>query len=132
MASGSGKTSSRGHKGQRARAGGSIRHGFEGGQMPLIRRLPKRGFNNARFATRYIPVNLQALNRFNDGDRVDEAALRQAGLANGRADGVKILGAGKLERRLTVQAHGFSAAARAKIEELGGACELLGAAGKTA
>lgn len=123
-ASGHGKTSTRGHKGQRSRAGGSIRHGFEGGQMPLIRRLPKRGFNNVRFATRYIPVNLESLNRFEDGTRVDEQVLRSVGLANGRADGVKILGTGTLERKLTIRAHAFSATARAKIEEKGGACEL--------
>ena len=99
--------------------------------MPLIRRLPKRGFNNARFTTRYIPVNLASLNRFNDGDRVDEQALRQAGLANGRGDGIKILATGKLERKLTVLAHAFSATAKARIEELGGACEVVTAASKT-
>jgi large subunit ribosomal protein L15 len=123
--SGHGKTSGRGGKGQTARTGGSIRVGFEGGQMPLIRRLPKRGFNNARFATYYIPVNVEALNRFEDGARVDEAALRAAGLANGRADGVKILGDGELKRKLTVVAHAFSASAKAKIEALGGVCEIV-------
>src|SRR5580700_2974499 len=97
--SGHGKTSGRGGKGQTARSGSSIRIGFEGGQMPLIRRLPKRGFNNARFTTRYIPVNLSALNQFEDGARVDETALRSVGLANGRSDGVKILGSGDLTRK---------------------------------
>lgn len=123
--SGHGKTSGRGGKGQSARSGSSIRIGFEGGQMPLIRRLPKRGFNNARHTTRYIPVNLDDLNRFDDGARVDEAALRAAGLANGRADGVKVLGGGELKKKLTVSAHSFSASARAKIEALGGVCELV-------
>jgi large subunit ribosomal protein L15 len=127
-ATGHGKTSGRGGKGQTARSGSSIRVGFEGGQMPLIRRIPKRGFNNARYATRYIPVNLGALNRFAEGARVDEEQLRQAGLAAGRADGIKILGGGSLERKLIVCAHAFSAAARARIEALGGVCELAGAA----
>src|SRR5512147_2356985 len=85
--SGHGKTSGRGGKGQTARSGSSIRIGFEGGQMPLIRRIPKRGFNNARFATRFLAVNIGELNAFEDGARVDEAAIRAAGLANGRADG---------------------------------------------
>jgi large subunit ribosomal protein L15 len=123
--SGHGKTSGRGGKGQTARSGSSIRIGFEGGQMPLIRRIPKRGFNNARFALRYIPVNLEALNCFEDGATVDEAALRGLGLANGRLKRVKILGGGELTRKLTVKAHGFSAAARAKIEKLGGSCQLI-------
>jgi large subunit ribosomal protein L15 len=124
-ASGHGKTSGRGGKGQTARSGSSIRIGFEGGQMPLIRRIPKRGFNNARHTIRYLPVNLDALNRFEDGARVDEAALRNAGLANGLGAGIKILGGGELTRKLTVSAHAFSLAARAKIEAKGGACELV-------
>src|SRR5512136_3095089 len=113
--SGHGKTSGRGGKGQTARSGSSIRIGFEGGQMPLIRRIPKRGFNNARHATRYVPVNVSALNRFEDGARVDEAALRAVGLVNGRSDGVKVLGDGELSRKLTVCVQAFSASARAKI-----------------
>ena len=125
--SGHGKTSGRGGKGQTARSGSSIRIGFEGGQMPLIRRIPKRGFNNARHATRYLPVNIDDLNRFEDGARVDELALHTAGLANGRADGIKILGSGDLTRKLTVVAHAFSASARAKIEAKGGTCELIAA-----
>jgi len=125
--SGHGKTSGRGGKGQTARSGSSIRIGFEGGQMPLIRRIPKRGFNNARHATRYVPVNLEALNCFEDGARVDEAALRALGLANGRADGVKILGDGELKKKLTVSVHAFSASARAKIASAGGVCEIVGA-----
>src|SRR5882724_6211756 len=90
--SGHGKTSGRGGKGQTARSGSSIRIGFEGGQMPLIRRIPKRGFNNARFTVRYSAVNVGDLEKFDNGAKVDEAALRAIGLANGRADGVKILG----------------------------------------
>jgi large subunit ribosomal protein L15 len=123
--SGHGKTSGRGGKGQTARSGSSIRIGFEGGQMPLIRRIPKRGFNNARHATRYIPVNLEDLNQFEDGARVDEAAIRSAGLANGPSSGVKILGDGELTRKLTVSAHAFSASARSKIEAKGGSCEVI-------
>jgi large subunit ribosomal protein L15 len=126
-ASGHGKTSGRGGKGQTARSGSSIRIGFEGGQMPLVRRIPKRGFNNARHGTRYLPVNLDALNRFDDGARVDEAALRSAGLANGQSDGVKILGDGELTKKLTVSAHAFSASAKSKIEAKGGTCEVLAA-----
>lgn len=123
--SGQGKTSGRGGKGQTARSGSSIRIGFEGGQMPLIRRIPKRGFNHARFATNHIPVNVEALNRFEDGARVDEQTLRDAGLANGKGDGVKILGDGELSKKLTVSVSAFSASARAKIEAKGGLCEII-------
>ena len=125
--SGHGKTAGRGGKGQTARSGSSIRIGFEGGQMPLIRRIPKRGFNNTRFGTRYIAVNLESLNQFENGARVDVAALKAAGLANGPGDGVKILGDGDLTKKLTVCAHAFSASARAKIEAKGGACEVVSA-----
>lgn len=128
--SGRGKTAGRGGKGQTARSGSSIRIGFEGGQMPLIRRIPKRGFNNVRFGTRYIPVNLESLNAFDDGARVDEAVLRKAGLINGRGDGVKVLGDGDLTKKLTVTAHAFSAVAKAKIEGKGGKCELVVKAAK--
>jgi large subunit ribosomal protein L15 len=123
--SGHGKTSGRGGKGQTARSGSSIRIGFEGGQMPLIRRIPKRGFNNKRHGTRYIPVNLVALNRFENGATVDFAVLREAGLANGKGHGVKILGGGDLTKTLKVTAHAFSASARSKIEGKGGSCELV-------
>jgi large subunit ribosomal protein L15 len=123
--SGHGKTSGRGGKGQTARSGSSIRIGFEGGQMPLIRRIPKRGFNNTRFKTVYVPVNLESLNRFDDGARVDETALRAVGLANGRADGIKILGDGELAKKLIVVAHAFSVSARTKIEAKGGTCEVV-------
>lgn len=123
--SGRGKTAGRGGKGQTARSGSSIRIGFEGGQMPLIRRIPKRGFNNARFATQYIAVNVGDLNKFDEGAKVDEVALRALGLANGRADGVKILGEGELSKKLTVTASAFSASAKAKIEAKGGTCEVI-------
>lgn len=123
--SGHGKTSGRGGKGQTARSGSSIRIGFEGGQMPLIRRIPKRGFNNARFATQYIVVNVGDLNKFDDGAKVDETALRAIGLANGRADGIKILGEGELSKKLTVSVNAFSASAKAKIEAKGGTCETV-------
>jgi large subunit ribosomal protein L15 len=123
--SGHGKTSGRGGKGQTARSGSSIRIGFEGGQMPLIRRIPKRGFNNARHAVRYVPVNLDALNRFEDGARVDIAALRSAGLAGGPLKHIKILADGDLTKKLTVRAHAFSAAAKTKIEAKGGVCEVV-------
>jgi len=93
--------------------------------MPLIRRIPKRGFNNARFTVRYSPVNLGALEAFDNGARVDETALRLVGLANGKSAGVKILGNGALTKKLTVVANGFSASAKAKIEALGGTCELV-------
>lgn len=123
--SGHGKTSGRGGKGQSARSGSSIRPGFEGGQMPLIRRIPKRGFNNVRHATRYAGVNLEALNRFEDGARVDVVALKSVGLANGKSDGIKILGTGELKKKLTVSAHAFSASARKQIEGKGGSCEVI-------
>jgi large subunit ribosomal protein L15 len=122
--SGHGKTSGRGGKGQTARSGSSIRVGFEGGQMPLIRRIPKRGFNNARFATKYLGVNVGDLNKFDDGARVDETALRSVGLANGRSDGIKILGTGELTKKLLVSACAFSASAKAKIEAKGGTWEV--------
>lgn len=122
--SGRGKTSGRGGKGQTARSGSSIRIGFEGGQMPLIRRIPKRGFNNTRFGTRYIPVNVGELDAFENGASVNEAALRAAGLANGPGDGIKILGNGELTKQLNVSVSAFSASAKAKIEGKGGKCEV--------
>src|SRR6187401_325310 len=110
--SGHGKTSGRGGKGQTARSGSSIRIGFEGGQMPLIRRIPKRGFNNARHATIYIPISVDSLNQFENGAKVDLEAFRQAGLANGPSAGVKILGGGDLKKKLNVSAQAFSASAK--------------------
>ena len=118
--SGKGKTSGKGHKGQKARSGGSIRLGFEGGQMPLIRRLPKRGFNNAAFKTKYAIVNLVDLNQFDDGASVDEKALREAGLVRGTIDGVKILGNGELTKKIAIVADKVSASAKEKIEKAGG------------
>jgi large subunit ribosomal protein L15 len=123
--SGHGKTSGRGGKGQTARSGSSIRIGFEGGQMPLIRRIPKRGFNNAEFATVYIPVNVGELNEFEDGARVDETALRSVGLANGPGDGIKILGSGDLTKKLAVVVSAISASAKTKIEAKGGSVEII-------
>lgn len=123
--SGHGKTSGRGGKGQSARSGSSIRIGFEGGQMPLIRRLPKRGFNNARFATEYAPVNLDSLNAFADGAVVDEKLIRGAGLANGQVLPIKILARGILSKKLTVRVSAFSAAAKEAIERLGGHAESV-------
>jgi large subunit ribosomal protein L15 len=118
--SGHGKTSGKGHKGQKARSGGSIRLGFEGGQMPLIRRLPKRGFNNAAFKTRYAIVNLDTLNQFDNGASVDEKTLLEAKLIRGNYDGIKILGSGELTKKLTITADKVSATAKEKIEKAGG------------
>lgn len=118
--SGHGKTSCKGHKGQKARAGKGIRPGFEGGQMPLYRRLPKKGFSNAMFKDVYEVVNVAALNAFEDGATVNEQALREKGLVNRGCDGVKILGNGELSRKLTVQVDKVSASAREKIEKAGG------------
>ncbi|MBI3879059.1 MAG: 50S ribosomal protein L15 [Verrucomicrobia bacterium] len=124
-ASGHGKTSGRGGKGQSARSGSSTRIGFEGGQMPLIRRVPKRGFNNKRFKTVYVPVNVESLNEFADGARVDVEMFKAAGLANGTWDGIKVLGDGELTKKLTIVAHAFSASAKQKIEAIGGVCEVI-------
>jgi large subunit ribosomal protein L15 len=122
--SGHGKTSGKGHKGQKARSGGSIRLGFEGGQMPLIRRLPKRGFNNAAFHKRYAIVNLDDLNAFNAGATVNEQLLRESKLVRGHFVGIKILGDGELKHGLQVEADKISAAAREKIEKAGGTITL--------
>lgn len=122
--SGWGKTAGKGHKGQKARSGGGVRPGFEGGQMPLQRRIPKRGFNNI-FATRYANINVAALNKFEDGAVVDAAALKEAGLIKKEYDGVKILGNGNVEKKLTVKAAAFSEAAKAKIEAAGGKAEVI-------
>jgi len=124
--SGHGKTSGKGHKGQKARSGGSIRLGFEGGQMPLIRRIPKRGFNNKDFATRYAPVNLDKLEVFPDGSKVDEAGLRAHGLVKGSWDGVKLLGGGKLKpKNLTLEVHAVSGSAKTALEAAGGKLTLV-------
>ena len=124
--SGHGKTSGKGHKGQKARSGGSIRLGFEGGQMPLIRRIPKRGFNNKDFATRYAPVNLDKLEVFPDGSKVDESGLRARGLVKGSWDGVKLLGGGKLKpKNLTLEVHAVSGSAKTALEAAGGKLTLV-------
>lgn len=123
-ASGKGKTSGRGHKGQMSRTGSVHKPLFEGGQMPFVRKLPKRGFNN--FTRKVIlPVNLDALNAFEEGAEITIETLQEKGLVNGRFDGVKILGDGKVEKKLTVKATAFSAAAREKIEAAGGSCETV-------
>jgi large subunit ribosomal protein L15 len=122
--SGHGKTSGKGHKGQKARSGGSIRLGFEGGQMPLIRRLLKRGFNNAAFRKHYAIVNLADLNEFKAGATVNEQLLRESNLVRGHFVGIKILGGGELKHGLTVEADKVSAAAREKIEKAGGTITL--------
>lgn len=122
--SGNGKTAGRGHKGQKARSGGGTRIGFEGGQMPLSRRLPKRGFNNI-FAKPLTAVNVSALNRFDAGATVGEKELLESGVLSKCQYGVKILGNGKLDKKLTVRAKAFSEAARKKIEEAGGKAEVV-------
>lgn len=122
--SGNGKTGGRGHKGQKARSGGGVRIGFEGGQMPLARRLPKRGFNNI-FAKRLNAVNVSALNAFEDGATVNLQSLLDAGILSDCKYGVKILGNGELSKKLTVQATAFSASAKEKIEAAGGKAEVI-------
>ncbi len=122
--SGNGKTAGKGHKGQNARSGGGVRIGFEGGQIPLYRRLPKRGFTNV-FATTYAIVNVEALNAFEDGAVVNAEALLEKGIIKKALDGVKILGRGELTKKVTVQAAIFSANAKEKIESVGGKCEVV-------
>ncbi len=122
--SGNGKTAGRGHKGQWARSGGGVRPGFEGGQMPLARRLPKRGFTNI-FGTTYAPVNVDALNRFEDGTEVTTELLIETGVISKALDGVKILGNGEITKKLTVKAAAFSASAKQKIEAAGGKAEVI-------
>ena len=122
--SGHGKTSGKGHKGQKARSGGSIRLGFEGGQMPLIRRLPKRGFNNAAFHKHYAIVNLDELGDFKAGTKVNEQLLRESNLIRGHFAGIKILGGGDVKHGLNVEADKISAGAREKIEKAGGTVTL--------
>ena len=122
--SGNGKTGGRGHKGQKARSGGKIRVGFEGGQMPLARRIPKRGFNNV-FAKPLTAVNIGSLNRFEDGATVDAAALVEAGVISGCPNGLKVLSNGTLTKKLTVKATAFSESAKEKIERAGGKAEVV-------
>ncbi len=122
--SGNGKTAGKGHKGQNARSGGGVRPGFEGGQMPMTRRIPKRGFNNI-FATKYSVVNVSDLDQFVDGTVVDADLLKASGLIKKTNDGVKILGNGELTKNLTVKAAAFSASAKEKIEKAGGKAEVM-------
>ena len=121
---GTGKTAGKGHKGQKARAGHGQQPGFEGGQMPMQRRLPKRGFNNI-FAKEIIAINVGSLNKFEDGASVDAAALMEAGILKKDCDGIKILSNGVLSKKLTVKANAFSAAAKEKIEAAGGKAEVI-------
>jgi large subunit ribosomal protein L15 len=125
MGSGNGKTSGRGHKGQNARSGGGVRPGFEGGQMPLYLRLPKVGFNNSRFAKEYVVVNVSELDRFEDGTEVTRELLKASGIISKYKDGVKILGRGELNKKLTVKVDKFSASAAEKIEKAGGKVEVI-------
>ena len=122
--SGNGKTAGRGHKGQNARSGGGVRLGFEGGQMPIYRRLPKRGFTNI-FATVYAEVKVSDFNIFEDGAVVDAAALKEAGVIKKVCDGIKVLGNGTLEKKVTIKAKKFTASAKEKIEAAGGKAEVI-------
>ncbi len=124
MASGHGKTSGRGHKGQKARSGGGVRPGFEGGQMPLFQRLPKRGFTNIN-RKEYAIVNVETLNRFEDGTEVTPELLIESGIVRNEKSGIKILGNGSLKKKLIVKAHKFSASAKQAIEEAGGQTEVI-------
>jgi len=129
---GSGGTAGRGTKGQKSRAGYSRQLGFEGGQMPLYRRLPKRGFNNKKFATRFVPINVEMLKRFESGAEIKIEDYKNKGIVKNYKDGIKILGGGEIDRPLTVTAHRFSKSAREKIEKAGGKCiELLPAKDKS-
>lgn len=123
--SGMGKTSTRGEKGQLARSGGKVPAWFEGGQSPLYRRLPKRGFNNTRFTTRFAVINLSDLNKFNDGDVVTPELLKEKGIIKKQLNGIKVLANGNLEKKVTVKAHRFSTIAVSKIEEAGGKAEVI-------
>ena len=125
IGSGLGKTSGKGHKGQNARSGGGVRQGFEGGQLPLFRRLPKRGFSNAMFKTEYAIINLSDLNKFEDGAVVTPELLKEMGLVKKQLDGIKVLGNGKLDKKLVVKAHKFSDVAKEQIEKLGGKAEVI-------
>ena len=123
--SGNGKTSGKGHKGQNARSGGGVRPGFEGGQLPLYRRLSKRGFNNYNFQTTYATVNVGDLERFEEGTVVTKELLIEVGLVKNELDGIKILGNGELTKKLTVKANKFSSTAKTKIENVGGTIEVI-------
>lgn len=123
--SGMGKTSTRGEKGQKARSGVSIKPWFQGGQSPIYRRIPKRGFNNANFTVRYAIINLSDLNRFNDGDTVTLELLKEMGIIKKELSGLKVLGNGNLDKKLTIKANRFSSKAVSKIEDAGGTAEVI-------
>ena len=123
--SGNGKTAGKGHKGQNARSGGGVRPGFEGGQNPLFRRVPKRGFNNKRFAVRYAVINVSDLDRFENGAEITPELLKEMGLVKNQLDGIKVLGNGNLTKKLTVKASVFSKSAKEKIEKNGGKAEVI-------
>ena len=123
--SGNGKTSGRGQKGQNSRSGGGVRANFEGGQIPLYRRLPKRGFTNAKFKTTFAVINVSDINRFEDGTVVTPALLKETGLLKNQLDGVKVLGNGTLEKKLTIQANKFSKEAMEKINKAGSKIEVI-------
>lgn len=123
--SGTGKTSGKGHKGQNARSGGGVRVGFEGGQLPLYRRLPKRGFSNALFKKEYAVINVSDLNMFEDGTEVTPELLKEMGIIKKELSGVKVLGNGEISKKLTVRANKFSAVAKEKIETAGGKAEVM-------
>ena len=125
VGSGLGKTSGRGQKGQNSRSGGGVRIGFEGGQSPLFRRLPKRGFSNARFKTTYAVINLSDLDKFENGTTVTPELLKEMGLIKQSLDGIKVLGNGTLTKKLNVKAHKFSSVAKEQIEKLGGKAEVI-------
>ena len=125
IGSGTGKTSGKGHKGQNARSGGGVRIGFEGGQLPLFRRLPKRGFSNAMFKVRYATINLCDLNKFEDNSVITPELLKEMGIIKNQLDGIKVLGNGTLEKKLVVKAHKFSNTAKEQIEKLGGKAEVI-------
>ena len=123
--SGTGKTAGRGENGQNSRSGGGVRVGFEGGQTPLFRRLPKRGFSNARFKKVYVVINLDDLNKFDDGAEVNPTILKEMGLVKKATDGIKVLGNGTLKKKLNVKANKFSVSAKKQIEDLGGKAEVI-------
>ena len=125
IGSGTGKTSGKGHKGQNARSGGGVRPGFEGGQLPLFRRLPKRGFSNAMFKVRYATINLSDLNKFENDTVITPELLKEMGLVKNQLNGIKILGNGTLEKKLVVKAHKFSNVDKEQIEKLGGKAEVI-------
>jgi large subunit ribosomal protein L15 len=125
VATGNGKTAGKGHKGQNARSGGGVRPGFEGGQLPLFRRLPKRGFSNAPFKIEYATINVSDLDKFEDGAVITPELLKEMGIVKQQLDGIKVLGNGELTKKVTVKANRFSKTAVEKIEKMGGKAEVI-------